>query len=399
MKAARLFLTLTIVLASLSLLPVSEIAQNSFQTLFGPEQFTRASGSATVYTRTINVPAQVVAPYTLHIVNGNPNTASNRVAIEEAVSSGRVFINGVEVVSPSAFSKTTAIIDRTVNLSASNTLEVRLNSAPGSYITVTISGVSVNRAPIANAGPDQNVVTGSQATLDGSLSSDPDGSLLTYHWTMTERPAGSAAALSASGAVRPTFTADLDGTYRIGLVVNDGALNSPADEVVVTATRPNTPPTANAGPDRQVISGAVVTLDGSASFDPDGDLITYRWEFVGRPAGSGAALSNAAAVRPTFTADLPGGYTLRLIVHDGQADSAPDEVVITAAPPNNPPVAHTGPDQNVATGSLVTLGGSGSSDPDGDPLTYDWRFVSLPAGSAAVLANATTVSPASMSFS
>ncbi|TAJ96319.1 MAG: hypothetical protein EPO39_20255, partial [Candidatus Manganitrophaceae bacterium] len=393
MKAARLSLTLIVALILFASLPLSGIAQNASQTLFGPEQFTRTSGPTNVYTRTMTVPAQVVAPYTLHIVNGNPNTTSNRVAIEDAVSSGRVLINGVEVVSPQEFSRTIGIIEKTVTLFASNTLEVRLDSAVGSYITITVSGISANRPPVANAGPDQNVVTGSLVTLDGSLSSDPDAGMLTYQWTMTEKPAGSTAALSASGAVRPTFTADLDGTYRISLVVNDGMLNSPADEVVITATRPNTPPTANAGPDQQVTAGALVTLDGSTSFDPDGNLITYHWEFIRRPEGSAAALSDPAAVRPTFTADLPGVYTIGLIVNDGQADSPPDEVVVTAAPPNNPPVAHAGPDQSVATGSLVTLDGSGSSDPDGDPLTYDWRFVSLPTGSAAVLANATTGSP------
>ncbi|MCG3116645.1 MAG: PKD domain-containing protein [Candidatus Manganitrophus sp. SA1] len=393
MKAARVSLILIGVLALLAFLPISSIAQNSSQTLFGPEQFTRASGPTTVYTRTVTVPVQVVAPYTLHIVNGNPNTASNRVAIEDAVSSGRVLINGVEVVSPEEFSRTIGVIDKTVTLSTSNTLEVRLNSAVGSYITITVLGTSDNRAPIAHAGPDQNVVTGSLVTLDGSLSSDPDGEMLTYQWMMTEKPAGSAAALSASVAVRPTFTADVDGTYRISLVVNDGMLNSPADEVVIIATRPNTPPTANAGPDQQVTAGALVTLDGSSSFDPDGDLITYHWEFISRPAGSAAVFSSAAAVRPTFTADLPGIYTVRLIVNDGQADSAFDEGVVTAAPPNNPPVAHAGPDQSVATGSLVMLDGSGSSDPDGDRLTYDWRFVSLPTGSGAVLADSTTVSP------
>jgi RHS repeat-associated protein len=390
MKAARFPLTLIVALV---LLPISSVAQNSSQTFFGPEQFTRTSGPTTVYTRTVTVPSQVVAPYILHIVNGNPNTTSNRVAIEDAVSSGRVLINNIEVVSPQEFSRTTGVIDKTVTLSASNTLEVRLDSALGSYITIAISGISANRPPVANAGADQNVVTGSQVTLDGSLSADPDGDLLSYQWTMTERPAGSTAVLSSSDAVRPTFTADVDGTYRISLTVNDGMLTSPADEVVITATRPNTPPTANAGPDQQVTAGALVTLDGSTSFDPDGDLITYRWEFISRPEGSAAVLSSSTVVRPTLTADLPGVYTLRLIVNDGQADSAPDEVVVTAAPPNNPPIAHAGPDQSVATESLVTLNGSGSSDPDGDPLTYDWRFVSLPIGSAASLANPTTVSP------
>jgi len=115
------------------------LAANQSRNLHGPEQFIRTSGGTTVYNRTFTVPFYVVGPYQLHIVNGAP-AGANRVAIEDAVSSGRVLLNGVEVVSPSEFSRAVATIDKMVTLSASNTLEIRLNSALNSYITLTISG-------------------------------------------------------------------------------------------------------------------------------------------------------------------------------------------------------------------------------------------------------------------
>ena len=94
---------------------------------------------------------------------------------------------------------------------------------------------------------------------------------------------------------------------------------------------------------------------------------------------------------PTFTVDLAGDYVVQLIVNDGTVNSAPDSVIITTN--NVAPVADAGPDQGgKAPGSLVTLNGSGSSDANGDPLTYSWSL-SKPTGSAAILANPTSVSP------
>ncbi|MDP2166861.1 MAG: PKD domain-containing protein, partial [Thermodesulfovibrionales bacterium] len=74
-------------------------------------------------------------------------------------------------------------------------------------------GDTSNSAPVANAGLDQNVVTGSVVTLDGSGSSDANGDTLTYKWTITSKPSGSAAVLSSSTVAKPTFTADKDGSY------------------------------------------------------------------------------------------------------------------------------------------------------------------------------------------
>jgi hypothetical protein len=97
------------------------------------------------------------------------------------------------------------------------------------------NGGATNNAPVADAGPDQNVSTGSLVTLDGSGSSDADGNTITYSWSFSSKPAGSNATLSDSTIVNPTFMADVAGTYLLSLVVNDGTADSVADTVTITA--------------------------------------------------------------------------------------------------------------------------------------------------------------------
>jgi hypothetical protein len=152
-----------------------------------------------------------------------------------------------------------------------------------------------------------------------------------------------------------------------------------------------TPPVAQAGADQTARVGQTVTLDGSASTDVDGDVLTYSWTLPEAPAGSTATLADATAVNPRLTLDQPGAYIAQLIVNDGIMDSAPDTVVVSTG--NSPPVADAGPDQSAPVGATVTLEGGGSSDVDGDALDFAWSFLSRPAGSKAVLADSSAIQP------
>jgi len=227
-----------------------------------------------------------------------------------------------------------------------------------------------NQTPDADAGPDQSVNEGDEVILDGSGSSDPDGDPLTYQWTA---PAG--ITLNNDTDEKPTFTApevSTDTDFKFSLVVNDGTVDSPADEVTITVKQVNKAPTANAGDDQTVNEGDLITLDGSGSSDPDGDPLTYKWT-----APLGITLSKETDEKPTFTApkvDIDTDFKFSLVVNDGTVDSPVDEVVITvkAIVVNQPPVANAGDDQTVNEGDLATLDGSGSSDPDSDPLAYKW---------------------------
>ena len=185
-----------------------------------------------------------------------------------------------------------------------------------------------NRGPVANAGTNTTSPADAKVTLDGSASTDPDGDALTYAWAQTSGPA---VQLAGATTVKPTFTPTETGLYTFGLTVTDPKGLSSAASVSVTV-RANQAPAANAGADQSVYTGASSRLDGTASKDPENQTLTYAWQQVGASPAA-VTLSGATTAQPTFTPTVAGTYTFRLIVNDGQASSAADEVKVTASAP------------------------------------------------------------------
>lgn len=122
--------------------------------------------------------------------------------------------------------------------------------------------------------------------------------------------------------MHPTFTADRTGDYSVQLTVTN-SLGSPyvSQPSTVTISTTNSAPVADAGPDRTGSTGVIqvgstVQLDGSHSYDPDGDPITYNWSFTSKPSGSTTSLVGASTATPTFVADADGTYVVQLVVSD-----------------------------------------------------------------------------------
>ncbi|MES1926162.1 PKD domain-containing protein [Salinisphaera sp. T31B1] len=150
---------------------------------------------------------------------------------------------------------------------------------------------------------------------------------------------------------------------------------------------------ADAGNDRDVVTGSSVTLDGSNTRVAEGVTIEFAWRLTSKPSNSQAQLDEANTATPRFSADADGRYVAELVVTDGDGNRSTDRVVITATSANTRPLARAGADQSVKTGVTVTLDGRNSNDADGDTLTYRWTFVSRAAGSNARLNNAATATP------
>lgn len=137
----------------------------------------------------------------------------------------------------------------------------------------------------------------------------------------------------------------------------------------------NYPPNADAGIDQTVNEGATVNLNGTGSSDPDGDPLTYQWV---RLSGPTVTIVNSNTATPYFTAPQVSStqvVVIQLTVDDGHGNQDSDTVNITVndvPAPNNPPTANAGVDFSVTEGNVGTLNGTGSSDPDGDTLSFAW---------------------------
>jgi uncharacterized repeat protein (TIGR01451 family) len=245
----------------------------------------------------------------------------------------------------------------------------------------------------ADAGPDRTVNEGEPVTLDGSSSV-----AAAYEWTQL---AGAVrVALAGADTRTATFTAPVlpgglgSTVLTFQLVSGDGAVTT-SDTVNVTVKNVNHPPVPDPGHSRTVNEGSLVSLNGSRSYDPDGDpLVSYEWR---QTSGLPVTLVGGNTATATFIAPfLPGGvsagetFTFTLTVSDGELSRTSAEVAVTVEQVDHAPTAAAGDPQTVPVNGRVTLAGRGS-DPDGDAIAFAWRQT---AGPAVTLSDSRTAAPA-----
>ena len=235
---------------------------------------------------------------------------------------------------------------------------------PQANVTKVSTLTSAFPGPFAKAGGIIWAIEGYTVTLNGTGSI---GTNLSYNWT-----APGTITLSSNTVPKPTFTAPAaadTNIYKVVLVVSDSVNVSYPDTVVIHVVHDYTP-IANAGANKLVDPGANVSIDGSQSYDPNGNKLTYNWTI---PDGITVDKTDTAVISFIATSPLhQTDYKFILVVNDGVLNSAPDTVTITVKKFNLPPSADAGNGKTVDPGSQVVLDGSASTDPNGDALTYHW---------------------------
>lgn len=286
----------------------------------------------------------------------------------------------------------------TTNPGVVGTVRITLTVSDGEYSAGTSFTIRVvNQAPVANAGPDQEVFAGDVVTLNGQGSTDlEDGTPKTYLWTQM----GTAYSVALAGADTPTATFTAPKVNRTGatltfrLQVWDKEGLRGVDSCTVKVKWSNTPPVANAGPDQSVKEGNTVVLDGRGSTDAEGGLLstgTFAWRQI--PTAT-VTLKSPTSARTTFVTPDVGrdgeAFIFELTVTDKDGGSSTARCCVVVEWVNAPPVARAVAPSSKLMGQTVTLDGSQSYDPDQNIVSYHWVQKD---GPSVVLSDASAVQP------
>ena len=164
-----------------------------------------------------------------------------------------------------------------------------------------VRSLVIHKPPIANAGGNREVCTGDIITFDGSKSLDPQGGALRYVWDFGDG--------TASDIVNPTKTYREAGVYPVTLTVRDSANLANSTHADRISVKVDQGPYADAGPDIEACAMSPIDFDASRSFDPNGTIKRYDWDF-----GDGKF---ASGEKPNHLYERPGDYRVFLKI-EGQ---------------------------------------------------------------------------------
>jgi PKD repeat protein len=232
----------------------------------------------------------------------------------------------------------------------------------------------------ANAGGSQVANAGDTVTFDGSRSYTLSGGQLNYSWDFNQ---SDGIQVDATGVLASHLYPDA-GIFVVTLTLGDGSQNDTDQAtVIVTSSNgtvpgvPNLPPVARAPLTQMGLQNNSMVFDGTRSFDPNGDNLTFEWDFDDRDGLTAGGDAQGAVVNWTYTA--AGLFNITMIVSDGSAsDSDRTNAILladngTVIPGVNvPPVANAGGDKLVEVDETAHFDANGSFDLDGDALTFEW---------------------------
>lgn len=238
--------------------------------------------------------------------------ASSTVAVSVPSGNGvtAVLVGAAKTLSSWLLATGGVASDTTSNTTLTATAPSNIGIASGDLL-LSFAGLasdSINVTASSTSAPGATVDAGTER-IDFGGTAGEDNRLAIYSAPVS--------AGTSTGAATITFTISVSAPGAVGLLrLRDSS---------------NTPPTANAGPDQLAFTGNTVTLDGTASSDPDGTIASYSWSQLSGPA---VTLSSTSAAQPTFTPASVGAHVFGLVVTDNGGDtSLQDTVTISVALP------------------------------------------------------------------
>lgn len=238
------------------------------------------------------------------------------------------------------------------------TLTVQDDAQVGNSMAQDSLTVVVNHPPIAEAGADIRVGVGETVNFDGSASRDPDGSVTSWQWNFGDGNQG-------QGQQIP-YAYSNPGVYEVELTVLDNtpqAAGKHSDKLQVVV---NDSPVAKIKVER-LVTYSSIRFDASESYDPDGSISRYQWDFGDGQQGEGP--------NPIHTYQQSGVYTATLTVEDDSNTTTSRNHQQVPVVVNRRPTADAGPDPfPVAPHEPVRLSAAESMDPDGEIVSFEWKF-------------------------
>ncbi|MGC9308950.1 MAG: PKD domain-containing protein [Thermoplasmatota archaeon] len=212
--------------------------------------------------------------------------------------------------------------------------------------------------PVADAGGPYSGYVGDTILFDGSGSYDPDGPILNYTWNFGDGDKG-------YGEIT-THTYTSPGDYTVTLTVLSSAYETDCDATTAHITSFNWPPVADANGPYYGDACEPVEFQGCGSYDADGHIVSYHWNFGDGRTGSG--------YNPCHTYSSGGTYQVRLTVIDDDGASDTDTTYAYIDEGNDEPIADANGPYSGAVGETITFDGTDSYDPDGTITSYAWNF-------------------------